>query len=242
MKYAMLIDETKCIGCQACVVACKNIYEDSAFGALRTRIEKHETACYPNTTFRFRKFMCMHCLENAPCIDICPTEAISYVDGPDGGMVVIDREECVGCQGCISVCPNEAPMMDPEDNTSIKCTFCAERIMAGGIPYCAEACPVGCISFGDRKDMLSIGNARVRELQAKGRPLSYLWGTKDTAVLYVIDLDPKVYRLPAEGYTLASSGLEVLPVPGAVAVAALGGAGLHRFWERTREVQKNQKK
>ncbi len=241
IKHAMLIDETICIGCHACVVSCENMYPDSSFGARRTRIEQHETRGYPYTISRFRKFMCMHCVENAPCIDICPTLAISYVDQPNGGMVVIDRDECVGCYGCIEVCPNDAPIMDPEKHVSIKCTFCAERVIAGKIPYCAEACPVGAISFGNREEMLEKGNARVADLQRRGRPLAYLWGTKDTAVFYVIDIDPHIYRLPPEGYIQTGTNMQ-LPVNGALAVAAIGGAGLHRFWERTQEVQKARKK
>ncbi|WP_291321925.1 4Fe-4S dicluster domain-containing protein [Desulfonatronospira sp.] len=241
MKHAMLIDETICIGCHACVVACENIYEDSSFGTKRTRIEQHESRGYPYTISRFRKFMCMHCIENAPCIDICPTEAISYVEGEEGGMVVTDLEECVGCHGCIQVCPNEAPMMDDEKHVAIKCTFCAERVMAGHIPYCADACPVGAITFGNREELLEKGNARVSDLQRRGKSMAYLWGTRDTAVFYVIDIDPHIYRLPPEGYIEARKSFE-LPAGGAFAVAALGGAGLHRFWQRTQEVQRADKK
>lgn len=226
------------MGCHACIVACENICEDFFFGTRRTRVEQHSTSGYPYTIIHFRKFMCMHCVENAPCIDICSTEAISYVDGEKSGMVVIDRDGCVGCRGCVRVCPSEAPMMDPEKQVSVKCTFCAERVIAGGIPNCADACPVGAISFGNREEMLEKGNARVSVLQGRGRPMAYLWATRDTAVFYVIDIDPHIYRLPPEGCIQSRRSFE-LSAGGAFAVAALGGAGPHRFWQRTQEVQKS---
>ena len=240
MKQAMLIDQTKCIGCGACTVSCKGIYTQASFGVLRTRMKKYETGRYPSVAFRFRKHMCMHCLENAPCIAACPVKAIHYVAGERGGMVTIDDDVCVGCGNCTRQCPYQAPVLDRDRGKAEKCTFCSRRVVAGRTPHCAEACPVGAITFGDRESVLAAGRERVEALQARGRSHAYVWGSKDTMVLYVLDRSPEVYRLPAEGYTASravSPTRLATPVGGVVAALALGAHGLQRYAERRRRIE-----
>lgn len=240
MKQAMLIDQTRCIGCGACTVSCKAIYAEASFGILRTRMKKYETGRFPSVSFRFRKHMCMHCIENAPCIAACPVNAISYVAGDRGGMVIIDDEACIGCGACTSQCPYHAPDRDRERGKAEKCSFCSRRVLAGQAPFCAEACPVGAITFGGRDEVLAEGQRRAEALRAKGRNHAYVWGSQDTMVLYLLDHPPRVYDLPAEGYT-ASGPLSftrlATPAGGVLAAAALGAHGLHLLRERRKRIE-----
>ncbi len=240
MEQAMLVDQTKCIGCDACTVSCKAIYAEASFGVLRTRMRKYETGRYPTVAFRFRKHMCMHCRENAPCIAACPIDAISYVSGDRGRMVSLDVDRCIGCGACTSQCPYQAPDRDRERGKAEKCSFCSRRVLAGRMPYCAEACPVGAITFGERDTLLAAGRERVAALQAKGHRHAYVWGSKDTTVLYLLDQPADVYGLPAEGYTVsrpAALPRLATPVGGVLAALALSGHGLHLLAERRRRIE-----
>lgn len=228
MKYAMLIDQSKCIGCSACSVECKREYDEASFGILRTSMVKYEKGDFPNTVFRFRKNACMHCLDNAACIGVCPVQAISYIRHEEGGMVQVDQDTCIGCGLCIGACPFGAPVLDADRGKAEKCSFCFERGLKGRPTYCAEACPVGAIAFGQRDDMISQGQARVEALKGKGKNQANLYGQEGTGVLLVLDYDPADYELPDE--TTLASGLN-LPRLGSAAgkltvVAALGGLGI----------------
>ena len=240
MEQAMLVDQTRCIGCGACTVSCKAIYAEASFGILRTRMKKYETGRYPSVAFRFRKHMCMHCRENAPCVTACPVNAIGYVAGDRGGMVSLSVDRCIGCGACTSQCPYRAPDRDRARGKAEKCSFCSRRVLAGQTPFCAEACPVGAIAFGDRESVLEAGRERARELRAKGRNDAYVWGSRDTMVLYLLDQPPEVYGLPVEGYTASRPAplpRLATPVGGVLAAMVLGGHGLRLFSERRTRIE-----
>lgn len=238
MKYAMLIDQTKCIGCGACTVECKAKYEAS-FGVLRTEMKKYESGSFPNVKLRYKKHACMHCFV-AACEEICPVDAIWHVEGENGGMVEIDKETCIGCGACVTACPFDVPVLDPEDdNNSEKCSFCAFRVVEGRSTYCAEACPVGAILFGEREDLIAAGESRVSDLQAAGHDKAHLYGKDDTGVLILIDEDYDVYDLVPEGFTLSSIGWRALGSYGSLAVAAaIGGIGYRVVKNRLDEISR----
>jgi Fe-S-cluster-containing dehydrogenase component len=237
MKYAMLIDQTKCIGCGACTVECKGKYEAS-FGVLRTRMIRYESGSYPHVKAAFRKQACMHC-KVAACEEICPVKAIYRVEGENGGMVVVDKETCIGCGTCASACPFGVPQVDPGDKKMEKCSFCAHRVVNGSSTYCAEACPVGAIAFGEREALLAQGEERVKALKSAGRSKAALYGKDDTGVLLVIDGDPESLGLVKEGFTLSAAGWEAISSYGGLAVAAaLGGLGYRLICDRLEEVKK----
>ena len=236
MKKAMLVDQTKCIGCGACSVECKDRYA-SAYGIFRTKMVKYETGSYPNVKLRFRKNACMHCLV-AACEAICPVKAIFRVPGENGGMVEVDKDTCISCGACITACPFTVPQLDPENNNKMeKCSFCAQRVAEDGkSTFCAEACPVGAISFGERDALIAQGEARVNALKGKGRDKAALYGKEDTAILLVIDDDPSAYELAPEGFTLSAAGWRAVNEYGGLAIAAaLGGLGYSVIRDRLSE-------
>lgn len=237
MNKAMLIDQTKCIGCGACTVECKGKYE-AAYGILRTQMKEYETGSYPNVKLRYKKHACMHCFV-AACVEICPVDAIFYVEGENGKMVEVDKEACIGCGACINACPFIVPQLDPEDGNNMeKCSFCAFRVVEGESTYCAEACPVGAIDFGDRDALISQGEARVNALKSAGKAKAALYGKEDTGVLLLIDEDPAAYDLPAEGFTLSADAWRTVNSYGGLAIAAaLGGLGYSVIRDKLAELK-----
>ncbi len=231
MKYTMLIDQSKCIGCSACSVECKREYDEASFGILRTRMKKHEKGEFPQIAKRYYKNACMHCLEEAACIAVCPVDVIGYDIHEDGGMVLINYDGCIGCGACVGACPFGAPVLDEERVKAEKCSFCHQEVLRGRSTICADACPTGAILFGEREEMISKGEERVSELIDKGKEDANLYGAEGTGVLIVMDYDYTEYDLPEEDdlasninlpkFASASGGLTVM--------AALGGLGLSYF-------------
>lgn len=180
-RYAIVIDQQKCMGCQTCTVACSQ--ENNVVG-----IENwHEVLDlfegeFPAIKRRFYPRPCQQC-KNAPCVEVCPTGASRK---RRDGIVVIDEKDCIGCRYCIVACPYHARVFaweKPEKplnknpavrrktkGTVTKCTFCAHRIEAakrhgkpvgeddvgGVIPACNEECPAKARYFGDLNDPESL--------------------------------------------------------------------------------------
>lgn len=166
--YAIVVDLDRCIGCHGCEIACKN-ENNIALGEYWNKVvERGPFGEYPDLEMYFLPTMCQQC-QDAPCVNVCPTGA-SYRDAD--GMVLVDKEKCIGCKSCIMACPygaryyreNEDGYFGTELNeyeavmyTAMpqgrvdKCTFCVDRIDAGGNEpqACVAACPAGARVFGD---------------------------------------------------------------------------------------------
>ncbi len=120
-KWGMVVDIDKCIGCQACVVACQSenniaINTEDRFHQRRAiewiRIERYwevpdeyrdkpEEAPFQDVKARFIPIMCQHC-ENAPCEPVCPVYATYH---NDEGLNVQVYNRCVGTRYCANNCP-----------------------------------------------------------------------------------------------------------------------------------------
>ncbi len=147
MKYGFVIDNRKCIGCHACTTACKSEHQVPV-GVNRTWVKQVEKGTFPDTRRLFSVMRCNHCTD-APCVEICPTEALHY--RPDG-IVDFDNDRCIGCKSCMQACPYDALYIDPENNTAAKCNYCAHRIDVGLEPACVNVCPEHAIISGDMED------------------------------------------------------------------------------------------
>ena len=101
MAYGMLIDLKKCVGCHACAVACKEAHGTPP-GITRSHVKREFEGEYPDATMHIVPMLCMHC-ENPPCVEACPTEGATYKR--EDGIVVVDKEKCIGCKSCIMACP-----------------------------------------------------------------------------------------------------------------------------------------
>ncbi len=147
MRYGFVIDQTRCIGCHACTVACKE-ENRVPLGTSRTWVKYVEKGEFPNTRRHFAVLRCNHC-DNAPCVTICPTVALYR---RADGIVDFDRDRCIGCKSCMQACPYDALYIDPETQTAAKCHYCAHRVEVGLEPACVIVCPVRAILAGDLDD------------------------------------------------------------------------------------------
>jgi len=147
MKYGFIIDNRKCIGCHACTVACKSEH-DVPIGVNRTWVKQIEKGTYPNTRRVFSVMRCNHCTD-APCVEICPVQALFV---REDGIVDFDNNRCIGCKSCMQACPYDALYIDPETHTAAKCNYCAHRVDIGLEPACVNVCPEQAIISGDMHD------------------------------------------------------------------------------------------
>ena len=147
--WGMVVDLRKCIGCQACTVACimeNDVPEDS----FRTHVSVYEVLQdRGDPAMVMLPRLCNHC-DNPPCVPVCPVEATFKVEGT--GEVLVDASRCVGCAYCVQACPYDARFINHETQTADKCTFCFHRTSAGLLPACVETCVGGARNFGDLND------------------------------------------------------------------------------------------
>ena len=150
MQYGFVIDQTKCIGCHACTVACKTEHE-VPLGVNRTWVKYIEKGTWPDTRRYFSVLRCNHCTD-APCVAICPTTALYK---RDDGIVDFDTSRCIGCKSCMQACPYDALYIDPDEHTAQKCNYCVHRVEVGLEPACVVVCPEQAIIPGDLHDPAS---------------------------------------------------------------------------------------
>jgi len=161
-KFVMVIDLAKCKNARKCVEECQkghNLHKGQEFMKVYLMQDSEKTAPY-----WFPK-PCYHC-DNPQCVSVCPVGA-TYKRSD--GIVLIDNERCIGCKFCMTGCPYSTRIFawkheeayesvqaySPEksvpgvEGTVSKCDFCPDLAREGKLPYCAAACPMGVIYFGD---------------------------------------------------------------------------------------------
>lgn len=183
VRYGMLHDERSCIGCTACMDACREVNKVPE-GVSRLEIIRSEPIGeFPNVKYEFFRHSCQHCT-NAPCVSVCPTGA-SFIDIKNG-IVDVKSDLCVGCQYCIAVCPYKVRFIHPVKKSADKCNFCRDtNLAAGKLPACVEACPTKALTFGDLNDPYSEISLKIKQ--------SPVYRTK-----VELGTKPNLYHIPFE--------------------------------------------
>ena len=238
---AILYDPSKCIGCRACQMACKEwnnlprestdpagIYETpTGLSAITWNIIALNEQIEADN--RFFNYQCMHCAD-AACVSACPSGAL-YKD--ERGFTAYDRSKCIGCGYCAEWCPYGVPHLEVKSvlagtAKAAKCTFCQDRIQQGiGGPSCAERCPVGALVWGPRTALLAQAQQRVETLKSEGLSSARIYGETQAAGLNRLSIlfgEPEAYNLPVDPRTptLARVWQNVIQGVGAVAIVAAG--------------------
>jgi anaerobic dimethyl sulfoxide reductase subunit B (iron-sulfur subunit) len=153
-QYGFFFDQSRCSGCHACSVACKNWHNLPAGPLKYLRIYEYEKGSFPDVRLHIQWLPCYHC-EKPVCLDICPTKAIYKEE--KYGAVLIDEEKCDGCRQCYDDCPYGALVFESEDTESKaqKCTMCFDRLEAGLLPICVLSCPDRALDFGPLKTLIA---------------------------------------------------------------------------------------
>jgi len=186
MSKAILYDSTLCIGCKSCEAACAERwrlpYNDRV--AAETRLSAHKLTAIQTYGDHFSRRLCMHCVRPT-CASVCPVGALHKTSL---GPVVYDADKCMGCRYCMMACPFQVPTY--EWNRRLpkvrKCDMCYDRQRAGKPTACAEACPTGATTCGDRDAL--IAEARRRLAEKPGTYYPRIYGLEEvggTSVLYL---------------------------------------------------------
>jgi formate dehydrogenase iron-sulfur subunit len=216
-EYVKFVDVTKCDGCRACMVACKNWNDlpaeqqdflGSAQSHTKTTADTWNVLQYiehenskGGLDYLFRHSTCFHCTD-AACEKVCPENAISYTEF---GTVVIDHEKCVGCGYCVNNCPFEVISLKEyvdkngdKYRKANKCTMCTDRLEEGLQPACVTTCHTGAMEFGDKAAMIKKAEDRVKQIKDR-YPNAMVYnpqGVGGTHTVYVLAEKPSVYGLP----------------------------------------------
>lgn len=131
MEKVLLISPEKCIGCGSCELAC-SLAKENEFRPSLARVTVYRFEAGANVPMT-----CQQC-DDAPCIGVCKTGALSR---DDNNVVQVDASKCIGCRMCVMACPFGNMSYHWEENTAIKCDQC------DGNPYCVEFCPTKALDY-----------------------------------------------------------------------------------------------
>lgn len=241
-ELGMLYDATKCVGCKACMAACKRVnaavsalaFEPAPFdpealwdaptdlsGNTRTLIKLFREG----NVWSYVKHSCMHC-QKPSCVSVCPVKAMTK--DPVTGIVDYSKDTCIGCRYCQIACSFNIPKFQWDRTVPqiVKCDLChSTNLKTKGLPACAEVCPTHAILFGKRGDLLREAHARIE--QQPDRYVPHVYGEHEiggTNHLYLagVPFDKLgLPKLPAEAPASFSERIQHTIYKGFIAPVAL---------------------
>jgi phenylacetyl-CoA:acceptor oxidoreductase subunit 1 len=215
IKWGMVIDLKKCVGCQTCTASCK-VDNFVPAGIFWNDVYDYEVGEYPDVRRLFLPVPCQHCQEPA-CKTVCPTGATIQ---REDGIVYVDYDKCLGCGYCEVACPYRARKIYKDEKyyfsqptpyeqfpielrasyqrhkkgTASKCTFCMDKVdkaadksKVGAIPEFTPTCVVSCIANARYFGDLDDPKSEVSRL---------IRGRKGYRLLEELGAAPSVYYLP----------------------------------------------
>jgi anaerobic dimethyl sulfoxide reductase subunit B (iron-sulfur subunit) len=153
-QYGFYFDQSRCIGCNACAVACKQWHHLPPGPQKWMRVYQWERGFFPDVKVRFLAIPCYHC-ENPVCSKACPNGAIYKEERY--GAVLIDSEKCDGTRRCWKACPYGSIMFahDIPGEKASKCTMCVDRLEDGKPPICVLSCSMRALEFGPLEKLIA---------------------------------------------------------------------------------------
>ena len=168
----ILYDSTLCVGCNACMSACKKAnnmpvesdspeqFQDNPIDLSSKTlniIKKFQDGTgavkdQAKDGYAFIKRQCLHCIE-ASCATACPVAALAK--DPVTGIVTYDKDRCIGCRYCQVACPFHIPKFEWDKAYSmiVKCQLCSHLIPEGKFAACCWVCPTGASLYGRVEDL-----------------------------------------------------------------------------------------
>jgi formate dehydrogenase iron-sulfur subunit len=257
MSKGILIDLTRCMGCRACQVACKEWNQLPAVKTTCTGTYQNPPALddktYTTVRFvegfasedlfwRFVPTRCMHCQAPA-CVSACLVKALEKI--PDGPVVYYE-DLCIGCRYCMIACPFDVPTFEYSKlfPRIQKCTFCFDRQGEGLVPLCAKTCPSEALKFGEREALLDVAKTRI--YKQPNRYIHHVYGEHEaggTSKLYISDVpfEKLGFRtdIPTTPYPAFTKTFMASVAPVLIGVPALL-TGFHWLAKRREDVAKTE--
>lgn len=137
------VDQSRCIGCGACVQACAEC--DTHRGVSLIHLDTIDRS----TTTQTVPIVCMHC-EDPTCAEVCPADAIKQNE--EGVVQSSLKPRCIACSNCVYACPFGIPKMVSSFEQMMKCDMCFDRTSEGLKPMCASVCPSEALWYGTQED------------------------------------------------------------------------------------------
>ncbi|HRJ41338.1 MAG: 4Fe-4S dicluster domain-containing protein [Caldilineaceae bacterium] len=245
--WGLLVDLTRCTGCQSCALACKDAndrphpkrtpiaLDTDAYSFVDERRIENPVGQVESV---YVKRQCMHCLHPA-CVSACTVGALrKTAEGP----VVYDAEKCIGCRYCQYACPFGVPTYEWENPLGLihKCQMCTSRLDEDESPACVAACPNGALRFGPRQQLLA--QARAQIASNSGRYVEHIYGEHEvggTSVLYLSPVPFSALGFPALGEDPNPRYAEAVmrQTPAIALTVASVVTALHLFMQRRQQVK-----
>jgi anaerobic dimethyl sulfoxide reductase subunit B (iron-sulfur subunit) len=212
-QYGFFFDQSRCISCYTCAVACKD-WNDVPPGPVKwLRMFEWEKGVFTSVRVNTLFAPCYHC-ENPVCVDACPNGALYKEE--KYGAVLVDKEKCKGTRRCWIKCPYGAPQFET-DEPGVKmsmCTMCIDRLEQGEMPVCVMSCTMRALDFdtlenlaqkyGTNRDLEDVPSSSTTKpaviFKPKDEKKQYVPYDVNKALLLLANRDPfpAVYEKPSD--------------------------------------------
>ena len=215
MSNAFFIDTTRCTGCRACQVACKQWHNlpaeatenrgtfenppDLSFSTYKL-VRMREVETDGKLRWLFFPEQCRHCID-PPCLETAMDESAIYKDEKTGAVIFTANTRKLFIDDVIESCPYNIPRK-AADGTLAKCDMCNDRVTNGLLPACVQTCPTGTMNFGTRDEMLALAEDRLAVV-GRTHAGAQLVDADSVGVIYLVTEAPSAYS----EYLMAASGL-----------------------------------
>ena len=236
--WGLLIDLTRCTGCESCVLACKQANHRANPDQVPTELSSDAYSFLDQHTVlnadgqlavQAVKRQCMHCL-NPACAAACTVGALKR---QPNGPVTYEADKCIGCRYCQYACPFGIPAYEWDNPLGLihKCEMCAERLQEGEMPACVGACPNGALRFGPRAALLAQAHAQIAS--NPHRYINHVYGESEvggTSVLYLSAVSFNALGFPSLDGTIIAGDANMIMERTPIIAAGMAAIATSLYW------------